>query len=197
MYHLMEQCVDDDRLLHIVSDADANEEIRQSHLAPHSFSYETESSEKGTGIAQHYIDRLQLAFKALIIEECELLLQIFYCWAHCESRFIVFFTQLAQVANRLLISNKISINKNKQIYFFLFFLYFSLLIFYTSPRQWGLRGYLLLAKVDVFIECKVTAIIPYLQALLSARYKKTFRKTMIIGLLSVPLSLIKKRFLHS
>ena len=138
MYHLMEQCVDDDRLLHIVSDADANEEIRQSHLASHSFSYETESSEKGTGIAQHYIDRLQLAFKALIIEECELLLQIFYCWAHCESRFIVF-----------------------------------------------------------FIECKVTAIIPYLQALLSARYKKTFRKTMIIGLLSVPLSLKKKRFLHS
>ena len=49
----------------------------------------------------------------------------------------------------LLISNKISINKNKQIYFFLFFLYFSLLIFYTSPRQWGLMGYLLFAKVEL------------------------------------------------
>ena len=33
--------------------------------------------------------------------------------------------------------------------FFLFFSYFSLLIFYTSPRQWGLRGYLLLAKVEL------------------------------------------------
>ena len=31
-------------------------------------------------------------------------------------------------------------NKNKQIYFFIFFLCFSLLIFFTSPRQWGLRG---------------------------------------------------------
>ena len=31
------------------------------------------------------------------------------------------------------------------------FLYFSLLIFYTSPRQWGLRGYLLLAKVEIII----------------------------------------------
>ena len=30
----------------------------------------------------------------------------------------------------------------------MFFLYFSLLIFYTSPRQWGLRSYLLLAKVE-------------------------------------------------
>ena len=29
------------------------------------------------------------------------------------------------------------------------FLYFSLLIFYTSPRQWGLRGILLLAKVEL------------------------------------------------
>ncbi len=62
-------------------------------------------------------------------------------------RFIIL-TEVSQVANMLLISNKISINKNKQIYFFLFFLYFSLLIFYTSPRQWGLRGDLLLAKVE-------------------------------------------------
>ena len=35
--------------------------------------------------------------------------------------------------------------------FFLFFFYFSLLIFYTSPRQWGLRGYLLLAKVELIV----------------------------------------------
>ena len=56
-------------------------------------------------------------------------------------------TEVSQVANMLLISNKISINKNKQIYFF-YFSYFSLLIFYTSPRQWGLSGYLLLAKVE-------------------------------------------------
>ena len=48
---------------------------------------------------------------------------------------------------------KISINKNKQIYFFLFFLYFSILIFYTSPRQWGLRGDLLLAKDEIVISC--------------------------------------------
>ena len=48
---------------------------------------------------------------------------------------------------------KISINKNKQIYFFLFFLYSSILIFYTSPRQWGLRGDLLLAKDEIVISC--------------------------------------------
>ena len=29
------------------------------------------------------------------------------------------------------------------------FLYFSLLIFYTSPRQWGLMGCLLFAKVEL------------------------------------------------
>ena len=33
------------------------------------------------------------------------------------------------------------------------FLYFSLLIFYTSPRQWGLRGDLLLAKDEIVISC--------------------------------------------
>ena len=38
--------------------------------------------------------------------------------------------------------------------FFLFFSYFSLLIFYTSPRQWGLRGYLLLAKVELRVHLK-------------------------------------------
>ena len=31
------------------------------------------------------------------------------------------YTEVSQVANMLLISNKISINKNKQIYFFYFF----------------------------------------------------------------------------
>ena len=42
------------------------------------------------------------------------------------------------MANILLISNKISINKNKQIYFFLFFSYFSLLIFYhKKPASFG------------------------------------------------------------
>ena len=51
------------------------------------------------------------------------------------------------------LDKKISINKNKQIYFFLFFLYFSILIFYTSPRQWGLRGDLLLAKDEIVISC--------------------------------------------
>ena len=50
-------------------------------------------------------------------------------------------------------TKKISIDKNKQIYFFLFFLYFSILIFYTSPRQWGLRGDLLLAKDEIVISC--------------------------------------------
>ena len=35
-------------------------------------------------------------------------------------------TEVSQVANMLLISNKISINKNKQIYFFYFFLFFSI-----------------------------------------------------------------------
>ena len=62
------------------------------------------------------------------------------------------YTEVSQVANMLLISNKISINKNKQIYFSIFS-YFSLLIFYTSPRQWGLRGYLLLAKVESLQNC--------------------------------------------
>ena len=37
-------------------------------------------------------------------------------------------TEVSQVANMLLISNKISINKNKQIYFFYFFLFFSIYI---------------------------------------------------------------------
>ena len=54
-----------------------------------------------------------------------------------------------QVANILLISNKISINKKQTNIFFLFFSYFSLLIFYTSPRQWGPMGYLLLATVEL------------------------------------------------
>ena len=65
-------------------------------------------------------------FPIIIVTKCALKLTI------CNSSFAV--------ANMLLISNKISINKNKQIYFYIFFLCFSLLIFFTSPRQWGLRG---------------------------------------------------------
>ena len=36
----------------------------------------------------------------------------------------ILITEVSQLANMLLISNKISINKNKQIYFFYFFFIF-------------------------------------------------------------------------
>ena len=42
--------------------------------------------------------------------------------------------------------------------FFYFFLYFPLLIFYASPWQWGLRGYLLLAKVEYFYFTKIVKL---------------------------------------
>ena len=50
-----------------------------------------------------------------------------------------YLTEVSQVANKLLISNKISINKNKQIYFFYFFLIF-LYWYFTLPHgsgDWG------------------------------------------------------------
>ena len=54
-------------------------------------------------------------------------------------RFIIL-TEVSQVANMLLISNKISINKNKQIYFFYFFsLFFSIDILHF-PTAVGTEG---------------------------------------------------------
>ena len=50
-----------------------------------------------------------------------------------------------QVANMLLISDKISINKNKQIYFFIFFLFFSIDILHF-PTAVGTEG--------LFIACE-------------------------------------------
>ena len=47
------------------------------------------------------------------------------------------------------LNNQITKRLNNKTIFLYFFLYFSLLIFYTSPRQWGLRGILLLAKVEL------------------------------------------------
>ena len=54
-------------------------------------------------------------------------------------------TEVSQVANMLLISNKISINKNKQIYFFYFSLFFSIDIFHF-PTAVG--------TVGLFIACE-------------------------------------------
>ena len=78
----------------------------------------------------------------------------------------MFFTHVSQVANMLLISNKISINKNKQIYFFLFFsLFFSIDIFHF-PTAVGTEGHLLLAKVQffyieiIYLQCKYLSIFP-------------------------------------
>ena len=54
-------------------------------------------------------------------------------------------TEVSQLANMLLISNKISINKNKQIYFFYFSLFFSIDIFHF-PTAVG--------TVGLFIACE-------------------------------------------
>ena len=68
-------------------------------------------------------------FPIIIVTKCALKLTI------CNSSFAV--------ANMLLISNKISINKNKQIYFFIFFsLFFSIDIFHF-PTAVGTEGHLL------------------------------------------------------
>ena len=70
----------------------------------------------------------------------------------------------------LLISNKISINKNKQIYFFLFFIYFSLLIFYhKKPARFGWKPIpsatrVIRDEVSGFIKMRRTAVwktVPY------------------------------------
>ena len=55
------------------------------------------------------------------------------------------YTEVSQVANTLLISNKISINKNKQIYFSIFSLFFSIDILHF-PTAVGTEG--------LFIACE-------------------------------------------
>ena len=57
----------------------------------------------------------------------------------------ILITEVSQLANMLLISNKISINKNKQIYFFYFSLFFSIDIFHF-PTAVG--------TVGLFIACE-------------------------------------------
>ena len=58
--------------------------------------------------------------------------------------FVSFYVSHPDFFQSLTGKSKVVIDEN----IFLFFSYFYLLIFYTSPRQWGLRGYLLFAKVE-------------------------------------------------
>ena len=73
------------------------------------------------------------------------------------------------MANMLLISNKISINKNKQIYFFLFFLIFILIFYHKKPARFGWKPIPSNARVtrdevSEFIKMRRTAVwktVPY------------------------------------
>ena len=82
-------------------------------------------------------------------------------------------TEVSQVANMLLISNKISINKNKQIYFFYFFLFFSIDILHF-PTAVGTEW--LFIACESWVNNRIRPVFLLLTALIRNFYKAIIQR---------------------